>query len=662
MARAFIHAMHLPATENRPLEPNASQAELRRLREQLDVATRRLAQSEQRYKSLFEHHPDAVYALDRDGRFLSFNAAGEALTGFPADELLLLPYQRVLAPEELPRAEEDFQRVSRGAVTCSEYEFARGDGRRCRVKVTSLPIVIEGEIVGAFWIANDVTQRQQAEELIREQAALLDNAQEAIYVQELDGVIKFWNRSAERTYGYGAPEMIGSSLQPHTAHALQAHEAAWQQVLEKGEWIGELVERTAAGKEITVEGHWTLVNNAAGEPRSILCIHTDITARKKLEEQFLRAQRMESIGTLAGGIAHDLNNVLSPIIMAVELLKMKNDDPVILDVLNTLETSAKRGADMVQQVLSFARGVHGERLIVQPKHLLKEIQKIVADTFPKNIELKVAVKSDLWNVLGDPTQLHQVLLNLCVNARDAMPDGGRITVSAENVTLDPQFAAMHLEAKAGPHVVLQVQDNGTGMPAGLIAKIFDPFFTTKELGKGTGLGLSTSLAIVKSHEGFIQVNSELGRGSTFRIHLPAQVDGIAAEADAARSLLPRGSGQLIMVVDDEASIRTVTQQTLEAFGYRVVLACDGVDAVSVYAQRHAEITAVITDMMMPVMDGPAMIQVLAKINPLGKIIAASGLAGQYQISKGAYPTVKDFLPKPYTTEALLRTLAAVLAA
>jgi len=762
------------------LRVKRTEAELRRVTAELRASTRRLEQSEQRYRSLFEHNPDAVYSLDREGRFLSFNTAGEALTGYPTDELLLLPYHRVLAPEDHARAARDFAQVLNGEPTCSELSLARGDGQRCRAKITSLPIIVDGKIVGAFCIAQDVTQkreseerfqqlaenvddafwildvatqtmiytnpafqrlqgrdgeplnpdphtylesihpqdrarvvrvfqqmpyavnaeyrivqpdgtvrwnwartfpirdgrgevyriagiarditeRKEAEDLIGEQAALLDNAQEAIYVQGLDGVIKFWNRSAERTYGRRAAEVIGSRLLPHAAHDSDRHNTARRQVLEQGKWIGELVEQIGIGREITVEGHWTLVRDAEGEPKSILCINTDITERRKLEAQFLRAQRMESIGTLAGGIAHDLNNVLSPIVMSVDLLKMKTDDPACLEVLETVETSARRGADMVQQVLSFARGVEGQRIIVQPKHLLKEVQKIVADAFPKNIELKLSQKPDLWNVLGDPTQLHQVLLNLCVNARDAMPEGGRITIAAENMTVDEPYASMHHDAKAGPHVIIQVQDNGTGMPAALIEKIFDPFFTTKELGKGTGLGLSTSLAIVKSHGGFILVSSEVGRGSTFKIHLPAYQEMSEDPVGVSQSDLPRGNGELIMVVDDESSIRTVTQQTLEAFGYHVVLASDGVDAVAVYAQRQTEIAAVITDMMMPIMDGPATIQVLVKINPLVKIIAASGLSGQAQVAKGACPGVREFLPKPYTTEAMLHTLANVLA-
>jgi CheY-like chemotaxis protein len=292
---------------------------------------------------------------------------------------------------------------------------------------------------------------------------------------------------------------------------------------------------------------------------------------------------------------------------------------------------------------------------------MKDIQKIVADAFPKNIELKLVPNPDLWNVLGDPTQLHQVLLNLCVNARDAMPDGGRITVSAENVSLDEQYASMHLDAKPGPHVVVRVADAGTGIPSAILEKIFDPFFTTKELGKGTGLGLSTSQAIVKSHGGFILVSSDLGRGSVFKVFLPAHFDTLQSSPDTTQTDLPRGHGETIMVVDDEPSIRTVTRQTLESFGYNVILAADGVEAIAIYAQKQTGIAAVIADMMMPIMDGPAMIEVLAKINPLVKIVAASGMSGQRQTAKLPHPQIKHFLPKPYTTEAILRTLAEVLA-
>jgi CheY-like chemotaxis protein len=300
-------------------------------------------------------------------------------------------------------------------------------------------------------------------------------------------------------------------------------------------------------------------------------------------------------------------------------------------------------------------------MVVQVKHLLGEIEKIATDTFPKNIHVKKVAPQGLWAVLGDPTQLHQVLLNLCVNARDAMPNGGTLAIAAENRTLDTHYAGLiwNVEAKAGPYICLQVTDSGTGMPPELIEKIFDPFFTTKELGKGTGLGLSTSMAILKSHGGFVQVQSELGKGTKFSVYLPAQTETSPDEAVIQAAEMPRGDGELILVVDDELTVRDITQQTLEVFGYRVVLATNGVEAVAIYARQGPEIAAVITDMMMPLMDGPATILVLRGLNPAVRIIGTSGLAVTGQ---AASLNIAELLPKPFTAETLLKALKQVLAA
>jgi CheY-like chemotaxis protein len=316
---------------------------------------------------------------------------------------------------------------------------------------------------------------------------------------------------------------------------------------------------------------------------------------------------------------------------------------------------------MVKQVLSFARGVEGERAPVDPRFLLGEIQKMVSETFPKNISFEMLFKPGLWDMLGDRTQLLQVFLNLCVNARDAMSNGGKLTVTVENVTIDEAFSAMEADAKPGPHVAISVRDTGTGMSSEVIEKIFDPFFTTKELGKGTGLGLSTSLAIVSSHGGFIQVRSEVGKGSELRVHIPAA--GVKVErVSAPKAPVHRGNGELILVIDDEASIRRITQHTLEAFGYRVILATDGAEAVAIYAQRQSDIAVVLTDIMMPIMDGTAAIQVLCRMNPDVRIIAATGMNFTGRDPKTVSPTVKGFLAKPYSAEALLKMLADVIAA
>ncbi len=292
---------------------------------------------------------------------------------------------------------------------------------------------------------------------------------------------------------------------------------------------------------------------------------------------------------------------------------------------------------------------------------MRDLETIIKDTFPKDIRLEFSIPNDIWTILGDPTQMHQILLNLCVNARDAMPNGGNLTVDVENCVLDEQYAAMNIQAKPGRYVNISVTDSGTGIPPRIVDKIFEPFFTTKDLNKGTGLGLSTVMAIVKSHDGIINVYSEPGKGTTFNVYLPAmEISPEARKEQAEQASLPRGNGETILVVDDEASILTITSQTLQAFGYRVLTATDGAEAVAVYAQHRNEIAVVLTDMMMPVMDGPATIHALRRINPAIKIIAASGLNDNASVARVSEAGIKHFLTKPYTAGTMLKTIRAIL--
>ncbi|HYH84036.1 MAG TPA: PAS domain S-box protein [Pyrinomonadaceae bacterium] len=565
-------------------------------------------------------------------------------------------------PKEFIR--ELWTTIASGRVWRGEIRNLAKDGSIYWVDTTIVPFLnAEGKPYQYVAIRYDITERKRAEERIREQAALLDKAQDAIVLRDaVNNKILFWNRGAENIYGWTAEEAVG-----RTARELkllsELNEAQFEQgrhaVMEKGEWTGELRQHTKGGAEIRVESRWTLLRDHNGEPKSILVINTDVTERKKVEAQLLRAQRMESIGTLAGGIAHDLNNVLSPILMAVQMLQMKTDDPGVLQWLEMLQANAERGADMVKQVLSFARGVEGERVALQPKHLVKEVIKILKDTLPKSIEIKFDVAPDLWTISADATQVHQVLMNLCVNARDAMPRGGELTVRAENVTLDENFARMHLEAEPGRFVMISVADTGEGMPPEILARVFEPFFTTKEVGKGTGLGLSTALTIIRSHGGFINVYSEPHKGTRFSVYLPA-IEATAARAERKRLDLPEGRGELILVVDDEEAIRQITKGTLETFNYRVLTAADGTEAVAIYAQNRDEVAAVITDMMMPFMDGPATIRALHKMNPRVRVIAASGLGAGDKAAEAAAAGAHIFLPKPYTAERLLKALAELL--
>ncbi len=438
-------------------------------------------------------------------------------------------------------------------------------------------------------------------------------------------------------------------------------EAANVLAISQGEWQGELQHLTKDRSEITIEARWTLIRDNEGRPKSVLAINTDVTDKKKIEAQFMRAQRMESIGTLAGGLAHDLNNILAPIMMAIDLLKDLSTDPQAKMMLDTIEVSAKRGSDIVRQVLSFARGLEGERIEMPPKELVKDLESIIQSSFPKDIRLQVSVPNDTWMILGDPTQVHQILLNLCVNARDAMPNGGKLTIGVENCVLDEHYSAMNIHAKPGRYIVISVTDTGMGMPPSLVDKIFEPFFTTKDVNKGTGLGLSTVMAIVKSHDGAINVYSEPGKGTTFKVYLPAAELATDAQTHLTQqNLSPRGSGETVLVVDDETSILIITNQTLQAFGYRVLTATDGAEAVAIYAEHKNEIAVVLTDMMMPIMDGTAVIRALRKINPNVKMITASGLTANGSVAKVSDTGVKHFLTKPYTAGTLLKVMRATL--
>ena len=505
------------------------------------------------------------------------------------------------------------------------------------------------------------TQELEASQLAaHEKASLLELSRDAILVCGLDHRVTYWNKSAERLYGWTAAEALGRLVTELKDQNAEIFQLACDKVLHAGEWDGELHQVGKDGRKLIVEGRWTLLRDAAGQPRSILSVNTDITERKKVEEQLLRAQRMESLGTLAGGIAHDLNNALTPIMMSIELLKIQEQDPLRMGVLATIENSARRGADMVRQVLSFSRGVEGQRVEVQAGHLLKGIEKIANETFLKNIWVCSDIPSDLWVVRGDPTQIHQMLLNLCVNARDAMPNGGTINLRAANHLLDEQCASMMAGAKPGPYLRIELEDSGTGMPPEVIDRIFEPFFTTKELGKGTGLGLSSALAIIKSHQGFIHVSSEPDKGSLFQVYLPAQLEHGMSSPPPVTAAMIRGNGELVLLIDDEDAVRKITGQTLESFGYQVLPACDGVEASTLYATHKEKVAVVVTDMMMPVMDGPATIQVLMRMNPLVRIIAASGLGIKDMVAKATGAGVKHFIPKPYSAETLLKTLALVL--
>jgi PAS domain S-box-containing protein len=510
-------------------------------------------------------------------------------------------------------------------------------------------------------------ERQRAETKLRASEErwrmFFEYAPDAYYLHDLDGTVVDANKAAEELVGGPRGEFIGKGvLKMELIHA-QDHPkaAAMLQRSAQGESTGpeELTILRKDGSFRTVEVR-TYPVQVQGRVL-VLGIARDVTARKQMETQLMRAQRLESIGRLASGIAHDLNNVLTPLMMGVQLLRESRCNDSERALVETLENCVKRGAAIVHQVLLFARGSEGTRGLVSPKELLREFAGILQETFPRSIHLKIEIGDDLWPVWADATQLQQVLMNFSVNARDAMPEGGSLTLRVENVTLEKAAATLDPRARAGRYVMLAVEDSGTGIPPEVQVKMFDPFFTTKPVGQGTGLGLSIALGIIESHGGFLLVDSKAGEGAAFRVYLPA----LAAGKDAA-SHVPasprRGRGELLLVVDDELSVRELVRANLEASGYNVIAAAGGDEALTLFRERHSHIHAAIVDLLMPGMNGRTLIRELLALEPRMPILAISGSAQEEENRTDGPLGVRAVLPKPFAASTLLEWVATLLPA
>ncbi len=640
------------------------------LREDLEarkLMEKSLLESEERFRQLAENIEEVFWISDPDKGVMHYiSPAYETIWGRSREALLAKPsdWLDAIHPGDRDRIQRAAEHDQVSGDYDETYRIVRPDGAVRWIRDRAFPVEDErGHVYRVVGTAMDVTEQVEANRRIAEQAALLDQAHDAILVRDLEHRVRYWNQSAEALYGWTQDEVAGRSVLDVMHEDKDAFAEALDATLGAGEWSGELVHRTRDGEQRTVESRWTLVRDEHGQPASILSINSDVTDRKKLEMQYLRAQRMESIGTLAGGIAHDLNNLLAPIVMGVDLLRQVIKDEKLVPVIDNIGKSAERGTGLVRQVLSFARGVDGARMPVVLSHVVREVRTMAETTFPKSIVVSHESDSDLWTVIGDPTHLGQVLMNLCVNARDAMPDGGRISISTRNTVLDEQYVVMNPDLAAGKYVVLEVADEGTGMSRETMERVFEPFFTSKEVGEGTGLGLPTALGIVQSHGGTITVYSEVGKGSVFKVYLPAIEEPVGVHDsgdDQSGAGLPRGNGELILVVDDEASILTMTEQTLETFGYRVLVAEDGAQAVGLYADHRDDVALVLTDMMMPVMDGAALIKALRRMNPDVRVIAASGIHGNHDVLQNGNAPVRAFLEKPYSAAELLTAIRDVL--
>jgi two-component system, cell cycle sensor histidine kinase and response regulator CckA len=612
----------------------------------------------------FEQCPLPMWVFDLETlRFLAVNPAAVQFYGWTEGEFREMTAEQVRPAESLPyfRALLAEMRAAKvGVKGAKNWKHLTKAGDLRHVEVIWHAVEFHGRKAVQVTIV-DRTAEFESEEENRELAEVLNLASDAIIVCNLEREILFWNIGAAKLYGWTADEAVGQKV--HELFKLDTDTVlkCMSGLLEKGEWKAEMENARKYGTPAIVNSRWTLARDEqTNQPKCVLLINSDITETKKLESQFLRAQRLDSLGTLASGIAHDLNNILSPILMATGILRQSDLSEDDAKMLGIIEGSAERGAGIVKQVLTFARGAEGDHVPLQPKHIVTDMAKVMVQTFPKNLDIQTNIPRDLWMVTGDATQIHQILLNLCVNARDAM-DGkaGSIRISCENVEVDPHLASMNPGSQLGPHVCFSVADTGSGMTPDVMERIFDPFFTTKEEGKGTGLGLATVIGIVKGHKGFITLQSQVGVGTTFRVFLPANVE--AKEVDdsmAAEDMV--GHGETLLVVDDEATIREAIVTTLQANGYHCYTAEDGQDALALFFERRSNISAVITDLHMGVMDGISLVRSLRKIAPETKIIVSSGHISDEKRATLEGLNVTALLEKPYTAEKLLRSVKELL--
>lgn len=623
-------------------------------------------------KQLYEQAPCGYHSIDKNGIFVRINQTELAMLGYRHEEIVgKKKFIDLLTPASQKIFESNFLRFQeRGWVRDLEFEIVRKDGSILFVSLSATAI---RDGVGNFLMSRsvmvDISDRKSTQiqlELAQERLQYLLSTNPAVlYACDATGdyAATFVSENVVSMMGYESREFTenkgfwASHIHPEDAVRVFAEmEDLFIQDSHRHEY--RFLHKDGVYR--WVHDECKLLRDEQGNPKEIVGYWTDITEKKQLEAQFLRAQRLESLGTLASGIAHDLNNVLTPIIGIVQLLPMKvpNLDESSQHLLQILNDSARRGADLVKQILSFTRGIEGKPSITQIAHLLAEIQKIIQQTFPKNIDFSVDVVKNLWLIAADGTLLHQVFMNLCVNARDAMPNGGELRISAENLAIDENYARMYLNAEVGNYVVITIADTGSGIPIDIRDRIFDPFFTTKDIGKGTGLGLSTVIAIIQSHHGFINLYSEVGKGTRFKIYLPAT--DIFVQDAAPKTELPHGHGELILVVDDENAVQEITKATLEAHGYQAMTANDGVEAIALYAEHKSNIAVILLDLMMPSLDTPTTIRTLRKLNPHVKIVAMSGLASNEYSTKVLAEGVQAFLAKPFTATQLLGLLAKLV--
>ena len=639
-----------------------------------DPAPEIAAANEERYRLISSVATDYVFssALAPDGALILQWVAGafEKITGYTFAEYVARGgWRAAVHPDDLAQDDRDLATLRANRDLRSELRTLAKDGRVVWVEVAAHPVWDESRnrLVGIYGAVKDVTRRKQAE--AESQAtndtlnAFVDSVPAFGAFVDADERYRFVNRYHENWFKDSRRHFIGRRLEEVHRPSTYAIMRPYSRRALAGETVRYEHEMTGRdGQYYCFDVQYVPRRASDGTVLGYFSLVFDVTERVLRDRQLLRTQRLESVGRLAGGIAHDLNNILSPVLMGADLLLDLVQDPNGRNLLDMIKSSAQRGGAILRQLLMFGRGEGESHVALDLEPLIRDMLKIAAETFPKNVSVRSRVEPGLPAVLGNVTHLHQVLMNLCINARDAMPGGGRLTLDARAETVEPEQVNAGGAQTAGPHAVLEVADTGTGIPHEILDKIFDPFFSTKPVGQGTGLGLSTVLGIVRRHRGFIRVDSRPGAGTRFRIYLPAapaEVPAVAVESAAAP---PPGQGEGILVVDDEAAARDVVRQILSQHGYRVETAASGEEALALYDRDPARIQLVVTDLMMPGMDGTALLRHLRQTAPQLKAVAMTGGLSRAEMAQALEADSAEFLLKPFDAAVLLETVRRALRA
>lgn len=621
-------------------------------------------------KAILHSSPVGIITYGPDGRTVTANQAAARIVGTEVAALLRQNYRELESWRRSGLLAAAEQAVTTGHRVAHTGPVRTTFGRSLWLEAQFVPFDHMGEkhLLHILW---DDTDRRRAIENMEVVHAAVQAAPVGWVVTGADGTIQSVNPAFTMLTGYAATEVIGQNprLLKSGRHGPEFYAGMWRTLKAGAVWSGEMINRRKDGKEY--REHMTIapVRNTAGDIAHYVAVKQDITERRNLEQQLARAQRLESIGMLASGIAHDLNNIFSPILLSLEMLKIKYPTADGRRMVELVESAGLRGAGIVRQVLTFARGLDGEQTEINPRYLVKEAAQIISETLPRQIQIETEVAAELPSVRGDATQLHQVMLNLAINARDAMPDGGRLLLGVRTAELDAAHAATNPGLKAGRWVVLTVRDTGCGMTPEVQERIFEPFFTTKPLGQGTGLGLSTVYGIARSHGGMVEVSSEVGRGTEFRVWLPAMEPKAPATESRAdpNNTAPalRGHGRCVLVVDDEEPIRLITRATLEQHGFEVETAADGAEGWRLFQMQPGRFAAAVVDLMMPRMNGRQLVNQMRTLAPDLPVIFSSGLTDEKNGSSSQFSfealRVKTLLRKPYSEALLLATLTEALA-